>query len=1192
MKTIIFRKQATHISVVLLLITWAMLLFSSFWGVQSVFAQGWQMYADQIKQQAAEKRMRGNGSEETFSSDFSVPAAQQSLPEVPPVRTFSANQTEESEINVMGGSAAGEPQKRSGKARQGLLDFSEMLGEKPQEWNISELTLHREETELATKRAASLPSCRNLPEMQNDARLNDLFFLDSQRGFVVGDRGTIWGTNNGGIQWSLLSAPTDANLYSIHFGDQLRGIIVGGRILPGQANGEGVILVTDDGGQNWITVSHPSYPILRQIRFCDPQQVWMTGDSSELYPGGIFTSEDGGQNWGAIVGNRHQGWSRLLYHPIARTGIGVSLEGSLQHARGPLRAVIELPIGNRRLADLCQLQPNDPLRLVGEKGLMMESRDGGISWSALALNLPENGAELFDLRAVWGVGDKIIAAGSPGSLIFSSTDSGQNWTAVATGVSAGIIALTFSDPMNGWAVGELGTILATNNGGQTWSLQRCGGSRYALLGLMGQGEEIPLELFAEYCGEEGYLGRVHLLAREENQEKTTNEIPWPRKLEEAIITCGAQGLLQSGSFHLDARELDCTAEEIIARFDRENDSKGLDRFREHLVFLIRQYCPDLLVIADPKFSPFAALIDRELPRALQAAADPMAYPEQLTITHLVPWKISKVYRYLKEEAPPKGHSLSTSNVPADCFRLNTSRFCPSLGRTLWENTRECRSFLGVNMSDVPPTTSLQLLFEKEKWTTSPGMDIFVGLQIPYGSTARRERQRGLIERQTELVKRSTRARELVEIGRAFVTRDEKNGGQGEALLSQLSKMIEGIDSEMAIEYLLEIGRTFAQQGKMSAAEEVFAKVALEFSRHPLSREALIWLIKYYSGREPHWRSRQKNRYTSTEATLTGSGITGQTKSRLALDASTLGSRHQNANDLGKLIREVYPELYMDPEIRFPLAMIQRQLGYNKNAQGYYLQRSMLSKNDLWGVRAQAEYWLMTPNKESLPQGERICPLATMASRAISGKPFLDGILEPEVWGEFLPIDFSVELVREEPKSPDKIFEQTAISWQKENRKKSTPFGTRMALLYDNDFLYIGIVGKKVPGFDYAADDDTPRTRDADLVSYDRVELSFDLDRDYVTAYRFVFDYRGWANEIAWNDTNWNPVLFIANHQTDDYWTLEIAIPMEELVDKPPTRADVWNVSARRIVPGNGVECWNSENSIHADNGFGFLTFGF
>ncbi|HEY1066866.1 MAG TPA: hypothetical protein VGE52_12175, partial [Pirellulales bacterium] len=101
----------------------------------------------------------------------------------------------------------------------------------------------------------------------------------------------------------------------------------------------------------------------------------------------------------------------------------------------------------------------------------------------------------------------------------------------------------------------------------------------------------------------------------------------------------------------------------------------------------------------------------------------------------------------------------------------------------------------------------------------------------------------------------------------------------------------------------------------------------------------------------------------------------------------------------------------------------------------------------------------------------------------------------------------------------------------------------------------------------------------------------DLDRDWVTAYRLTVDSRGWTTEDCWGDPSWNPTWFVAASDKADRWSVEMAIPWEELSAKAPQAGDVWAVGAIRTTPGAGVQSWTQPavaEGMQPD--FGYLMF--
>ncbi len=1231
----------------------------------SVDAQGWRLFVDDVKKEAKAKRDRETG---VPSPDANVPNAE--TPNAPPLASAPENAADGADANL------------ETPLDPNAVDPVQSLGDAEDYYPVDA---------APSQYAPPLPSYRNFPEMKNDARLNDVCFVSPVKGWAVGDRGTIWTTVDGGATWKLADVPTDANLFAVSFFDENFGLAVGGRVVPATGVGVGVLLRTIDGGTTWGVVETASFPILRDVRVLDPGTAWIAGDSSELYPSGLFVSGDTGLTWTAESGARRGGWRSVLYDPAQKLGVGVSTDGALQTVSGETATKKSLPFGARRLDDVVFDAASGTVWAVGESGLATRSVNFGADWARTPGTFPNDAGRYFDFESVAALGGFVGAVGSPGTLFFYSDDGGATWAASRTGTRTPLRKLFFLDRLNGWAVGDFGTILATKDGGRTWTLQREGGRRVALLGVFGRADDVPFEALVQLAGDEGFLTEICLTARSDETEKNGAEIPLLERLNEAVVETGASGATQAGLFALDPAENGATLEQILARFDRENDGDGLERFREYLVRQIRIWRPSVVLTADPlldapevvaNFSasnvdlttgqgtaallgalsadanrlddrpsdPFRTLIWRSLPGAIQAAADPTAYPEHLTACGLEPWSVSKA-------------TLACKGKKQGNVLLDASYFCKTLGRPVGEIAKNAREILGGDVN-VAETTNLQTLFGASSAT------FFGGVAIPRGSEARRAAQVGLSGQIDALSERAAQRRQKLGLVDALTRQNAKNRKSGELLLAQLRTETRGVDVDFAIDYLTQAGRNFAKLGNWLAAEEAFSVVALDLAAEPKARDALTWLVQYYCGSEPAWRVQETNRFNetnvgvpnapdldataqtgglldgvfsgsgngaggglvdarsgggrsgslvdarsggATEAELSSEepissnptfvpekeevvlGTTPGSRSTLALDPSaTLGPRLANAANLGETLRAVAPETFMSPQIRFPLAAAQRARGDVAGALRYYWNRSIASRADLWGARAQAEYWLATPERSVLPNGETDCPFATAVCRRSPGRPYLDGVFEPTVWDAAARFALTTPNAELPPNRELTAAEIALRDWKAENRAASTELGTQVLLLRDDRFLYVGVVCPKSASFRYEAVDpenpEPPRPRDGDLSASDRVEFRIDLDGDYATAFEFAFDCRGWASDELFGDKSWNPGVFVAKNETNVAWTLEIAIPFEALTARPPKSGDVWRFEARRIVPGVGVECWNVENSNRARDAFGFLTF--
>jgi photosystem II stability/assembly factor-like uncharacterized protein len=110
-----------------------------------------------------------------------------------------------------------------------------------------------------------------------------LVFVNSSRGWIVGDGGLILTTQDGGLSWFTQNSRTKKPLYNVDFRDASEGYAVGKT---------GTILRTENGGQNWETVKTNFSNTLMRVDFADDKNGWIVG-----YGGTILRSDDKGKTW-------------------------------------------------------------------------------------------------------------------------------------------------------------------------------------------------------------------------------------------------------------------------------------------------------------------------------------------------------------------------------------------------------------------------------------------------------------------------------------------------------------------------------------------------------------------------------------------------------------------------------------------------------------------------------------------------------------------------------------------------------------------------------------------------------------------------------------------------------------------------------------------------------------------------------
>lgn len=77
------------------------------------------------------------------------------------------------------------------------------------------------------------------------------------------------------------------------------------------------------------------------------------------------------------------------------------------------------------------------------------------------------------LLDVYFTGERYVAVGDRGGIVVAATPSANaaDWKQVPVPVRAALTAVHFPDPQHGWAVGHDAAIVATADGGQTWTQQ-------------------------------------------------------------------------------------------------------------------------------------------------------------------------------------------------------------------------------------------------------------------------------------------------------------------------------------------------------------------------------------------------------------------------------------------------------------------------------------------------------------------------------------------------------------------------------------------------------------------------------------------------------------------------------------------------------------------------------------------------
>lgn len=219
-------------------------------------------------------------------------------------------------------------------------------------------------------------------------------------------------------EWKEHNSPVTADLHNVFFASDSVGWII--------SHNTGTVLHTKDGGDEWFIQAQMDSMYFESVYFLNEKTGWISGEN-----GLIFKTTDGGKSWEQNKISGDSAWIYSVYFFDERAGIAVGL------------------------------WENKP------SPVFLKTEDGGANWKNLKEKVPTSFYEsivfINKRRGYVGGGRKIIFTrdvGNSWKMQFSDTTENSDCREAIRG-------LTFITPKIGWAVGQCGLILKTENG-KTW----------------------------------------------------------------------------------------------------------------------------------------------------------------------------------------------------------------------------------------------------------------------------------------------------------------------------------------------------------------------------------------------------------------------------------------------------------------------------------------------------------------------------------------------------------------------------------------------------------------------------------------------------------------------------------------------------------------------------------------------------
>lgn len=982
-----------------------------------------------------------------------------------------------------------------------------------------------------------------------DAALHDIVFVDRDFGWAVGQHGAILHTTDGGAHWHRQHSGTNADLEGVSFVDRQNGWAVGGTTRPYLHTSQATLLRTTDGGQTW-SAQLALIPAMTGVKFFNAKQGVAWGRGSGGDPLGVFASDDGGRNWRSLAVGPTSSWWCADF-PDQRSGVVAGPDG--QFAR--LAHGDALPIVRASAPDIhaVRFTAADLCWAVGAHGLIIHSDDGGKTWQNHNV-LPADLCDALTWNTIATQGAHVWIAGSPGTVILHSPDRGKTWQGHATGNRTPIHKLTFVDDSHGWAVGALGTILHTNDGGQTWTTQQRGGERAAVLVLASDARHLPLATLAKLSGD-GYRTVVHVFHGNEYAAKNPAPDPSPAATPSDPLRAGeGQDPTHFARLNEALTFLGCNNVTQSSLADANHEKMLFEVVRQ-----IRLWRPAVVIGPNQNPAPRHSgegLFDQQLAatiaEAVNQAADDDRFPLLTQQVVLPAWQVSRTF------------AVAESNTRGT-HRVEYTAAVPGTGQTLAEVATAAHSLLSDAYRMMPETDEFQLQASLAGEPTASLDDLVAGLSIVHGSDCRRALPTALPFDAQVSRRLAEKRRNLANIFRFA----EGNP----ALLSQVGQMTSDLDEGAAAALLFELSAQFRETHQTQLAADTLNLLARRFPNASVTDAALTWLVQFYASsetahayRESGGLSLRLSQQDQGDTALRGNKSPGsQVTPATALveqpTANYVQQRFTHAVQLVDHIAHTRPLLYAEPRIRVPWAIAASKLsnsepqalvsghpdptlptptpdasafGSRNGADRYLASLAIRYPGDAWQQCGEIEQWLADRTRPAPAKPRMDC-------RFTAERPQLDGELQEPCWEKTTPLTPSSHSAIRNP--------QSAI-----------------VFAYDEKYFYLAIRCAKQADLAYPVATEK-RTYDAELAEHDRVRILIDVDRDYSTWFALTVDHRGFTNDECWGDSSWNPKWFVAAGADPEHWLVEAAIPWAELTATPPTTGAAWAVACERVLPG-------------------------
>jgi photosystem II stability/assembly factor-like uncharacterized protein len=982
----------------------------------------------------------------------------------------------------------------------------------------------------------------------SDATIRASAAPSADRIWMVGDRGLILATENGGRTWIEQESNTTVDLKGVAFENEKVGWAVGGTVLPYSHRSAGTLLATRDGGLNWRSIGIPELAVLRGIQSFGGGHLVAWGDWSPAFQTGLIESHDSGSTWTPRPTPTTHLQSCAWFD--SQRGIAIDRLSRVYYLSGNAPPEL-LSIGGDPTRPLLEAK-------INEMGWWVTGECGQVYWS-------ENGRKWLDrilpgstrdhrhirVQAIALKDEHVWLVGVPGHVVWHSSNRGKDWDvqSLSTTLPLHCICVPRQDCVV--AGGMLCNIQGTRNNGQGWWSIHSAGAHVALLNIASTQEQIAWDALAYTANETRHQAAAFVIHDQRLHERADAFCDSHHRITGLGPNLGLAMLEISNAFPIGDLPQGRRSHDLAAY---ASDANAPSLVASMLVLWLRMMRPDTIVCdekshEDPIVN--ASLEAVKLARKLASESSYQCFSEASGIPELT-WNSKRIVA--------RSNSASSLAPSSSLKRRSEVHFAPT---TVLKST-------GKLLSDVltPITPSIAsyldsgsdgfMAIEAQKYSgyntiyghaTKTGKDLLLVDSYDSTGTKRpllRSRSANL---QTMLAtsQQSSLIARMLEMKGPDLADDVR-------WHASLKSFLRATPADHRMDALWQLAQGYRHEGYWNRWRVCLDLLIAEDPRSGAAELACLQQLQFANSDEVTlFRSRAASSPTQDDSRKPSLAQSATMSSpftqevQLASHSSQASTKIVSPSEEFERIRATvplrFPTLQWDPRFLAAEGAFERKrlkMQPSNAAMQMSPFQKLANSNGLVGWRAIGFQELSMNHRKAKEVhqgwkaiGDSISPLYQV--RSVGGRPKLDG------------------------QSTDPIWQSSQAMTLKSAWMEDPSSTCDVRMVHDSEFLFIAVDSRR--GASSAAQPNQS----------ERLTFRIDTDRDYLTWFEIQVDESGRTSERCTDMEGWAPEWYFKTVTTDEAWNFEAAIPIAQLQAETCASNDVWALSIHRSIPNHDVQ---------------------